>query len=207
MGKSKAINKGGAANRPDAATAEEAVRTLIRWAGDDPDRPGMQQTPQRLLAFYKEFFTGYAATPAAFAGSIANDVSCGDFILVRDINLVSFCEHHMLPATGTAHIAYVPGERVPGLGAIARIADICARRFTTQETLTSDIAAMIEGAFAPAGIAVLTSLSHGCMALRAPQHSRDSAVTTNRFTGIFANDPELQNRFFMLVAAKHDRNT
>lgn len=201
MSKSKAIKK------PLPAEAREAVRTLIRWAGDDPDRPGMQDTPQRLLQFYEDFFRGYDAAPADFAGSIANDVACEDFIMVRDIDFVSFCEHHMLPATGAAHIAYIPGKIVPGIGAIARIADTCARRFTTQETLTAEIAAMVNSAFAPAGVAVMTVMAHGCMNLRAPQRSRDARVTTVKFSGVFFDDPRLQDRFFMILAAGHDKDT
>ncbi len=201
MAKSKVINK------PPPEEAREAVRTLIRWAGDDPDRPGMAETPQRLLKFYSEFFTGYASAPEDFSGSIANDTACKEFILIRDIEIVSFCEHHLLPASGMAHIAYIPGENVPGIGAIARIADACARRFTTQETLTGDIAAMVESAFAPAGVAVMTAMTHGCMTLRAPQRNRRSKVSTVKFTGAFLNDPALQDRFCMLVAAGRDTTT
>lgn len=201
MNKSKAIIK------PQPAEAREAVRTLIRWAGDDPDRPGMQDTPERLLRFYEEFFSGYRSRPGDFAGSIANDVACEEFVLITDIEIASFCEHHLLPATGVAHIAYIPGTGVPGIGAVARIADACARRFTTQEALTADTAAMMESAFAPAGVAVMTAMAHGCMNLRAPERNRQATVTTAKFTGAFLENSGLQDRFFMLIAAGRGKNT
>ncbi len=201
MGKSKAINKIAAtAQKPSRAQAEEAVRTLISWAGDDPQRAGMAQTPQRVLAFYEEFFKGYGLSPSDYAESIANDVSFDDFIMVSDIKIVSFCEHHMLPATGTAHIAYIPGEKVAGIGTIAKIAADCAARFTTQEDLTQQIADTVQSAFCPQGAAVMTRLSHGCMTLRGPQQS-GSAASMTKFSGNFAADTDIQKRFFMLINA------
>ena len=156
MAKSKAniVQKipGAAAPRPSRAQAEEAVRTLIRWAGDDSDRPGMAETPARLLAFYDEFFKGYERGAADYDSPPADDLDYGDFILVRDIRLLSFCEHHMLPATGFAHIAYIPGEKLAGIGTIARLAAESARRFTTQEALTARINGLMNEAFAPTAV-------------------------------------------------------
>lgn len=194
MGKSKAINE---------TEAREAVRTLIRWAGDDPDRPALQDTPARVLEFFSEFFTGYDKNAADYEGSIANDVAYDDFIMVRDITLASFCEHHMLPATGTAHIAYIPKDKVAGIGTIARIAEDCARRLSTQEAVTNDIAAIIDQAFAPQGVAVLVDLGHGCMTLRGGKQTQ-SRVTATKFTGAFKDNPALQTRFLMLAGKKCD---
>ena len=201
MAKSKAINKPGA--NESREEAREAVRTLIRWAGDDPDRAGMIETPDRVLRFYEEFFTGYGAKTEDYTGSIANDIVYDDFILVKDIRIASFCEHHLLPATGSAHIAYIPGGNIAGIGTLARIASDCARRFTTQEAITTDIAAMMTQAFAPQGIAIAVSLTHGCMGLR-DRTQQDSAVMTTKFSGLFRDNPDIQKQFIMLVNAKHD---
>ncbi len=171
---------------------------MIRWAGDDPDRPGMADTPAQVLAFYEEFFKGYGKQAADYAGSIANDTTFEDFILVKDINIASFCEHHMLPATGTAHIAYIPGQAVAGIGTLARIAEDCARRLSTQETVTSEIISMINEAFVPAGIAVMVTFSHGCMTLRGGQ-KKESTVTTTKFSGIFHDNPDIQKQFLIFV--------
>lgn len=194
MGKSKAIE------RPPEHEAHEAVRTLIRWAGDDPDRPGMRKTPERVLAFYRDFFAGYNARPEDYGTSVAEGAEGGNFILVRDIALISFCEHHMLPAHGTAHIAYIPGETVPGIGAVARLAADCAARLTTQESLTAAIAAMMDRAFAPRGAAVAVTLSHGCMTLRNPAQ-RETCVATVAFTGDFGRDADLRHTFLSMTAS------
>ena len=197
MEKSKTINEN------NDEQAQQAVRALIKWAGDDPDRPGMDKTPQRVLDFYRAFFKGYGKTASDYSASIANDVEYDDFILVKDIQLQSFCEHHLLPATGIAHIAYIPDENVAGLGTIARIIDDCARRFTTQEAIINDAVALIEQAFAPNGIALYAELSHGCMTIREPALKQSKAVAT-KFTGDFQNNPDIQKQFFMLINKAHD---
>lgn len=197
MGKSKIINKQG------EEQALEAVRTLIRWAGDNPDRSGMEDTPRRVLEFYEEFFK-YNANVADYSNSAANDISYEDFILVKDIQLISFCEHHMLPAAGIAHIAYIPGKSMAGIGTIARIAEDCAQKFTTQEALTGNIMNMINDAFIPAGAAIMAKLSHGCMALRG-QQQRQSSVTTTKFSGVFHDNPDIQRQFLMLADKDYDR--
>ncbi len=198
MHKSKAINNLPVQQYADEEEAREAVRTLIRWAGDDPDRPGLQDTPARVLQFYREFFSGYNAEPAHYINSIANDVTYDDFIMVKDIRLTSFCEHHMLPASGFAHIAYVPGKAVAGIGTIARIAADCARRLTTQEAITEEIASLMNESFAPKGVALSVSLNHGCMALRDAAQTGAQVVTT-KFSGIFKDKPDIQNQFLTYI--------
>lgn len=197
MGKGKAIHQ------PDEAQAREAVRTLIRWAGDDPDRPGLADTPTRVLAFYREFFTGYGQEAGSCGGGFADDAATTGFILVRDIKLESFCEHHMLPATGRAHIAYVPDGTLAGIGSIARIAAGLARRLTVQERLGRDIAEAIEAAFSPRGVAVLLDLSHGCMTLRGGRQD-ESRVVTIFFSGVFRDDRDTQKQFLSLIGIKAD---
>lgn len=196
MGKSKAINDRDI--RPGRAQAEEAVRTLIRWAGDDPARAGLRQTPARVADFYRDFFKGYDLCAEEFSASTAPGAAGGDIVLVGGIAIATFCEHHMLPAEGTASVAYIPGAAVAGLGAVARIAQYCAARLTTQEDLTAAIAQAMEQAFAPHGVAVLTRLRHGCMTLRA-SGQQGSAATVLRYAGVFCDDMALQNRFLALA--------
>ena len=195
MTKSKTIHK-----PSEQEQITEAIRTLIRLAGDDPDRPELEKTPQRVADFYREFFSSNADTQQRY-DSIANDVPYEDFILVRNIKLNSFCEHHMLPAYGHANIAYLPKDKLAGLGTIARIADDCARRLTTQEAITKNIISNINEAFSPAGIAVSVSLSHGCMLLRNASCSHSDAVTTI-FTGAFKSDKHLKQLFIQQIGPK-----
>ncbi|PJB70865.1 MAG: GTP cyclohydrolase I FolE [Alphaproteobacteria bacterium CG_4_9_14_3_um_filter_47_13] len=205
MMKSKMINhRQKKQQETEESLALEAVRTLIRWGGDDPDRAGLQDTPARVLAFYKDFFSGRDIAPANYAGSLAPDVTYDDLILIRDIRLVSFCEHHMLPASGRAHIAYIPDQKIAGLGSFAKIAAFCSRRFTTQEAITNDIIEMIQTAFSPCGVAVMVSLSHGCMTLRDPMQSRSVTLTT-KFSGIFQSEPSRQQQFLMLAERPYDK--
>lgn len=201
MAKSKVIHKA----NTDEESAKEAVRTLIRWAGDDPDRPGMHDTPERVLEFYRAFFTGYTRGPSDYKGGVANDIAYDDFILVKDIRIMSFCEHHMLPATGTAHIAYIPGKTVPGLGTIARIAADCAAKFTTQESITDDILHTVHSSFTPDGIAVLVELSHGCMTLRGGEKQHSKALTA-KFSGLFLENEALRRQFLMLTNKECDKS-
>ncbi|MCB9990316.1 MAG: GTP cyclohydrolase I FolE [Rhodospirillales bacterium] len=203
MGKSKVINIPDP-QAPDRETARQAVRTLIRWAGDDPDRPGMAATPDRVLDFYTQFFTGYAAKAEEYSASTADALSYDDAVLIKDIPIASFCEHHMLPAAGHAHIAYIPGKTVAGIGTLARIAKDCAARFTTQEAITTDIINMIEQSFAPQGIAVTLRLNHGCMGLRAAEQ-RESTVITSRFSGLYSDNSDIQTRYFMAINERDEK--
>jgi len=183
--------------------ALDAVKTLISWAGDDPTRPGLQQTPERVLKFFSHFFEGYNIDVSEFEKSIANDIDFDDFILVKDLNIQSFCEHHMLPSEGLAHIAYIPNKKVAGLGTISRIADKCARRLTTQEEITNNIHDIIVSAFDPLGIAIMITLEHRCMTYNQPQTINSQAITT-KYSGTFTESAELQNNFLSLVNNRNE---
>ena len=195
MGESKVTNM------PGRAEAAKAVETLIRFAGDDPARAGMTDTAKRVLKFYETFFTGYDFNPEDYTASMAEDVSFDDFILIKDIKIDSFCEHHMLPAAGTASIAYIPHNKVPGLGAVTRLIAAAARRFTTQEDITKLIASRMAEAFGVTDIALTVTLSHGCMTLRDKENA-GTTVATTAFKGHFSTDLNLQNRYLMMTGTK-----
>jgi GTP cyclohydrolase I len=185
--------------RPSREAAEAAVRTLIAWAGDDPAREGLADTPRRVLAAYEEFYAGYGKDPAQALERTFEDVGAyDDMVLVRDIPFYSHCEHHMVPFVGIAHIAYVPTESVVGLSKLARVLDIFARRLQTQERLTADIVAAIDDILKPRGIAVMIEAEHQCMTLRGV-HKHGASTVTTQFTGVFRDDPTEQQRFLTLV--------
>jgi GTP cyclohydrolase I len=186
--------------RPSRADAEAAVRTLIAWAGDDPRREGLRDTPERVTRAYEEFYAGYRQDAAEALSRTFEEVdSYDDIVLVKDIPFSSHCEHHMVPFVGKAHVAYFPGEGgVVGLSKLARVVDIFARRLQTQENLTSEIVQAIDTALKPRGIAVMIEAEHQCMTLRGVQKHGASTVTT-QFTGVFRDDPAEQIRFLTLV--------
>ncbi len=191
--------KPAAARRPSREEAEEAVRTLIAWAGDDPARPGLKDTPKRVAAVSEEFFGGYRQNPADVLDRTFEDLgSYDDIVVVRDIPFYSHCEHHMVPFMGRAHIAYYPGEQVVGLSKLARLVDVFAHRLQTQERLTADIVAAIDEVLKPRGIAVMIEAEHLCMTLRGTRAHGARTVTT-QFTGAFRDDPAEQQRFATLV--------
>ena len=184
---------------PTREQAEEAVRTLIRWAGDDPKREGLKETPKRVVKAYEELFKGYKQDAAEILATVFEDVEgYDDMVLVRDIPFASHCEHHMVPFVGKAHIAYYPSEGVVGLSKLARVVDVFARRFQTQETMTAQIAQSIEAALEPRGVAVWVEAEHMCMSMRGVQKQGASTVTT-QFTGVFRDDPAEQVRFLTMV--------
>jgi GTP cyclohydrolase IA len=187
------------ARRPSREEAEAAVRVLVRWAGDDPEREGLVDTPKRVVRAYEELFKGYAQDPAEVLSTIFEDVEgFDDMVLVRDIPFASHCEHHMAPFVGKAHVAYFPSEGVVGLSKLARVVEVFARRLQTQETMTAQIAEAIDLALKPRGIAVLVEAEHMCMSMRGVQKHGASTITT-RFTGLFRDDPSEQARFFTMV--------
>lgn len=182
--------------RPSREEAEEAVRTLIRWAGDDPTREGLLETPKRVAKAYLQLYAGYEEDPAEVLSKVFEDVEgYGDMVLVRDIPFHSHCEHHMVPFYGKAHIAYFPSKGVVGLSKLARLVDVYARRLQTQETMTAQIVDAIEDALAPRGVAVMIEAEHMCMSMRGVMKSGSSTVTTT-FTGAFKDEPAEQVRFF-----------
>lgn len=173
---------------PSRAEAEAAVRTLIRWAGDDPLRAGLHDTPARVVRAYEEWFGGYAKDPARILGRRFERSGYDDVVLLRDIPLHSTCEHHMAPITGVAHLAYLPGEHVVGLSKLARLVDAYARRLQIQERLTVEIADALQRELRPRGVAVAIRASHGCMTSRGV-HVHGSAMVTRRLLGAFEREP------------------
>lgn len=187
--------------RPSRAEAEAAVKTLIAWTGDDPDREGLLDTPRRVVAAFEAWFRGYALDPAEVLARTFGDVAgYDDMVMVRDVRLESHCEHHIAPFIGVAHIAYLPRDRVVGLSKLARVVEIYAKRLQTQETLTAQIAEAIEKHLAPRGVAVLVEAEHMCMSTRGVNQQGVSTVTT-RFTGVFDSDAAYRDRFLGLVHA------
>lgn len=184
--------------RPTEAEARAAVRTLLRWAGDNPDREGLLDTPKRVVNAYREFFAGYEMDPVAELSRTFEDVQgYDDIVMLRDIDVESHCEHHMVPILGKAHVAYMPTNRVVGISKIARVVDIFGKRLQTQETMTAQIADCITEALRPAGVAILIDAKHQCMTTRGVHHPNVSTITT-QFTGVFKTDPELKDRFLRL---------
>ncbi|MGA0564517.1 GTP cyclohydrolase I FolE [Ancylobacter sp. VNQ12] len=188
-----------AEQRPSREEAEAAVRTLIAWAGDDPQREGLLDTPKRVVRAYEELYSGYRADAGTILDRTFGEIgNFDDMVLVRDIEFYSHCEHHMVPFVGKAHVAYFPVERVVGLSKIARIVDIFARRLQTQEHLTSQITTAMDEILKPRGVAVLIEAEHMCMAMRGVRKQGASTVTS-QFTGVFRDDPQEQVRFMSLL--------
>jgi GTP cyclohydrolase IA len=185
--------------KPTRAEAEEAVRTLLRWAGDDPAREGLLDTPKRVVKAYEELFAGYRENAEEHLGTVFEEVEgYDDLVLVKDIPFFSHCEHHMVPFHGVAHIAYYPEGGVVGLSKLARLVDVYARRLQTQEAMTAQIVEAIQDSLHPRGLAVMVEAQHMCMSMRGIKKS-GSSTTTCRFTGIFRDDPAEQVRFFTLL--------
>lgn len=188
--------------RPTQAEAEEAVRVLLRWAGDNPEREGLLDTPRRVAAAYGELFSGYAQEPEDVLGTTFEEVGgYDDIVLVRDIPFFSHCEHHMVPIVGKAHIAYLPNGRVLGLSKIARVVEIFGRRLQTQENMTAQISGAIDGILKPRGVAVMIDAEHMCMSMRGVQKQGSSTLTSS-FTGEFKTNPAEQVRFMTMVRSR-----
>ena len=188
------------ARRPSREEAEQAVRTLIAWAGDDPTREGLLDTPKRVTSAFGEFFAGYTQDSREIVGKTFKEVGgYDDIVLVRDIPFSSHCEHHMVPFFGKAHIAYLPHDGVVGLSKLARLVEVFARRLQTQETMTAQIMDAINENLGPRGAAVMLEAEHMCMTMRGVR-DHDVKTITHRFTGVFAEDRVEQDRFFAMVA-------
>ena len=185
--------------KPTRAEAEDAVRTLLAWAGEDTSREGLLDTPKRVVKAYGEFFKGYNEKAEEILQTTFDEVGgYGDIVLVRDIPFYAHCEHHMVPFIGKAHVAYYPTSGVVGLSKLARVVDTFARRLQTQENLTAQVANAIDETLKPRGVAVLMEAEHMCMSLRGVQKAGASTVTT-QFTGVFEEEAEEQVRFMQLV--------
>ena len=188
--------------RPSRAEAEAAVKTLLRWVGENPEREGLLDTPARVVKAYEELFGGYDADPAEALGRTFEEVAgYDDLVVVRDINFHSHCEHHMVPIIGKAHVAYLPDGKVLGLSKIARVVDIFARRLQTQENLTASIVGAIETTLKPRGTAVIIEAEHQCMVMRGVRTPGTSTITS-QFTGVFEGDKEARNHFLDLLDRK-----
>ena len=186
--------------RPGQAEAEEAVRTLIRWIGDDPTREGLLATPARVLRAHREWFAGYREDPAEHLSRTFEEVGgYDDPVVLRGIRFVSWCEHHMAPFAGVAHIGYLPSGRVVGISKLARVVDGVARRLQIQERMTAEIARIIDDALHPRGVAVVVEATHSCMSGRGVDKPTASLVTS-RMLGAFAQDADLRRNFLAPIA-------
>jgi len=185
--------------RPSRSEAEAAAKTLLAYIGENTSREGLLDTPRRMIEAYDELYQGYHQCPAEVLDrTFGETAGYDDFVLIRDIEFTSQCEHHMMPFYGKAHIAYTPVERVVGLSKLARLTDIFARRLQTQEHLTAQIAAAIDEVLKPRGVAVMIEAEHTCMSVRGV--AKHGAVTfTSRFTGMFRDNPAEQSRFLSMV--------
>ena len=189
--------------KPTRTEAEEAVRTLIRWAGDDPAREGLKDTPARVLRSYGEFFKGYEGEAKKILGTTFKDVEGYDeMIVLRDIVFNSYCEHHMVPFTGRVHVAYIPGDRVVGLSKLARLVDMFARRLQIQEKLTAQIAHTLDDVLKPRGVGVVVEATHMCMTTRGV-HKPGAVMQTSQLLGSFRRDPRTRQEFFSLLKVGH----
>ncbi|MCY4396773.1 MAG: GTP cyclohydrolase I FolE [Rhodospirillaceae bacterium] len=186
-------------SRPSRREAEAAVRTLLSWAGDDPDREGLLDTPSRVVRAYEEFFSGYAVDPVEFLNRTFSETEGYDEIVVlRDIRVESHCEHHMVPILGKAHIGYLPKNRVVGISKIARLVDAYARRLQIQEKLTAQIANTMQEVLDPRGVAVVIEASHQCMTTRGV-HKAGAGMVTSRMLGAFRDDPATRREFLTMI--------
>lgn len=186
-------------NRPTIQEAEAAVKTLISWAGDNPEREGLLETPKRVTKAYREFFSGYEVNPDEVLGKTFEEVGgYDDIVLLKDMRMESHCEHHMVPIIGKAHIAYIPNKKVVGISKIARLLDVFGKRLQTQETMTAQIAETIDRVLKPKGVAILIDAQHQCMTTRGI-HKIDTTTITKRMTGTFADDPNMENRFMSMI--------
>lgn len=181
------------------AEAEAAVRTLIKWAGDDPDREGLLDTPARVARSYKELFEGYETEPRQYLERTFEEVAGYDqLVVLKDIRFVSFCEHHMLPVVGVAHVGYLPTDRVVGISKLARVVRGFARRLQIQEKMTAEIAQAIHDVLKPQGVGVVVEAEHSCMTLRGV-NTPGSSLTTSTLMGVVRDDPRTREEFLRLA--------
>jgi len=186
-------------DHPTVEEAEAAVRTLLRWAGDDPAREGLRDTPKRVVRSYKELFSGYAVDPVSLLERTFEEVDGYDeIVLLRDIRLESYCEHHMVPIIGRCHVAYLPNRRVVGISKLARVVDAYAKRLQIQEKLTVQIAGTIEQVLQPLGVGVVIEAGHQCMTTRGV-HKPGVSMVTSRMLGAFRNDPTTRRELMAMI--------
>jgi GTP cyclohydrolase I len=190
------------AEKPSRSQAEEAVRVLLQYIGENPNREGLKETPARVVRAYDEFFQGYTQDPAKELGKTFEDIEgFDDIVLVKDIEFTSHCEHHMVPINGIAHVAYWPDEKVVGISKLARIVDIFSKRLVSQENMTSGIANCINETLQPKGVAVYIEADHQCMSIRGVKKRSSSTITTT-FTGKLKDCQMTQTRFLAMIGDK-----
>ncbi|WP_409361922.1 GTP cyclohydrolase I FolE [Bartonella heixiaziensis] len=183
---------------PNSEDVEAAIRTLLLWMGENPNREGLLETPKRVVKAYRDLFTGYTESVEEILGTVFEEVSgYSEAVIVKDLSFYSHCEHHMIPIVGKAHIAYLPDTKVVGLSKIARVVDVFSRRLQTQEALTAQIADALETHLKPRGVAVLIEAEHMCMAMRGVQKQGATTITTN-FHGSYEKDKVAQTNFMMM---------
>jgi GTP cyclohydrolase IA len=186
-------------DRPSRSEAEDAVRTLIRWAGDDPNRPGMRGTPARVARAYEEWFSGYAEDPREYLNRTFEEIAGYDEVVVlRDISFESHCEHHLAPIIGRAHIGYLPRNRVVGISKLARLVDVYAKRFQIQEKMTAEIAGCLTSVLKPFGVAVVVEAAHQCMTTRGV-HKSGVTMVTSQMLGVFRKRLETRQEFLSAI--------
>ena len=197
MTKHKTINK--PKSKPSREEAMDAVRTMIAWAGDDPSREGLLETPKRVIKAYEEFFAGYEMDPDEILNKTFEEVAGYDeMIIIKDIRLESHCEHHMVPILGKAHLAYIPNNRVVGISKLARVVDVYGKRLQTQETMTAQIAESINRVLKPKGVAVVVDAGHQCMTTRGI-HKTNATTITSQMLGVFRSDYRTRSEFMNLI--------
>ena len=190
--------------KPSREEAEEAVRTLICWTGDNPDREGLIETPKRVVKAYEEFFEGYDMDPEEVLQKTFEEVQgYDDAVIVRNIRVESHCEHHIVPIIGVAHVGYIPNNRVVGISKLARVIEIFGKRLQTQETMTAQIADTIQKVLEPKGVAVVVDASHQCITTRGI-HKTESSTITSRMLGAFRDNPETRSEFMNLINSPKD---
>ena len=200
--KAKKTKQSEALGRPTRDEAEAAVRVLLRWAGDDPQREGLLDTPARVVRSYEEFFAGYSVDPREILARTFSEVDGYDeMIVLKDIRFESYCEHHMVPIIGRVHVAYMPGTRVVGISKLARVVDAYARRFQIQEKLTAQIANTIQDVLQPRGVAVVIEANHQCMSTRGV-HKPGASMVTSRMLGAFRDDPSTRKEFLSMISPR-----
>jgi GTP cyclohydrolase I len=188
--------------KPSRAEAEAAVRTLIQWAGDDPDREGLLATPSRVIAAYEEWFGGYGQDPRDYLQRTFDEVGGYDeMVLLRNIRFESHCEHHMAPVLGRVHVGYLPRNRVVGISKLARLVDVYAKRLQTQEKMTAEIAGCLEGVLKPYGVGVVVQAAHQCMTTRGV-HKTDVTMVTSRMLGAFRDQAQTRQEFLSAIGMR-----
>jgi GTP cyclohydrolase I len=193
------------AHKVSREQAEEAVRTLLRWAGDDPGREGLLDTPKRVVKAYADWFSGYSVDPREYMRRTFEEVEGYDeMVVLRDIAFESYCEHHMAPIIGRAHVGYLPSNKVVGISKLARVVDGYARRFQVQEKLTAQIAACIDEVLKPRGVGVVIDSEHQCMTTRGV-HKRGVSMVTSRMVGIFRSDARTRAEFLQFIDIRGSR--